>query len=330
MPCILDQIAGVQQTYSMFLLSLVYDLWVLLPRIDTLGISFFRWTSTLSAIAAIGTFTMTVFANNKTMSQTFPSDGTERSFHENDRSDQQELVNARSRCEICSTFRSRRAAHCSRCGTCILDMQHHCAWSGNCIGRKNHKSFVYFLSFSVIWLLQSLLLFGMAVIFVYERISFLVDGAFVLFRLVVLALFVGQLMWQRHLIMRNMTETEEMELSREWARARYLGVEMTKTFDDMRCVHAYDHGNRENILTFLYGCKQQRQELRMWQYILYAMMPLRPSYSNVDRHPVCRENITRRRKLKHAIDAKVDEGLIANGLKPRRALSPDTSGPEVA
>ncbi|CAH8521499.1 unnamed protein product [Schistosoma turkestanicum] len=54
-------------------------------------------------------------------------------------------------CNVCALIKPDRSHHCSTCGVCLLKMDHHCPWTNNCIGFHNHKYFIVFLSWGVIY-----------------------------------------------------------------------------------------------------------------------------------------------------------------------------------
>ena len=51
-------------------------------------------------------------------------------------------------CDTCSQDRIPKSSHCGACGHCVIGWDHHCAALNNCVGRRNLRSFVYFLTFS--------------------------------------------------------------------------------------------------------------------------------------------------------------------------------------
>lgn len=63
-------------------------------------------------------------------------------------------------CNKCQVWKPDRCHHCSTCKRCVLKMDHHCPWFATCIGFKNHKYFIQFLVYTVI----------------YSTISFLITG----------------------------------------------------------------------------------------------------------------------------------------------------------
>lgn len=54
-------------------------------------------------------------------------------------------------CNKCKAWKPDRCHHCSSCNQCILRMDHHCPWFATCIGFKNHRYFIQFLSYTLIY-----------------------------------------------------------------------------------------------------------------------------------------------------------------------------------
>ncbi|TBU30974.1 zf-DHHC-domain-containing protein [Dichomitus squalens] len=44
-----------------------------------------------------------------------------------------------------------RAHHCRACGTCVLKYDHHCPWVGQCVGARNHKFFLIFVFWALLF-----------------------------------------------------------------------------------------------------------------------------------------------------------------------------------
>jgi len=54
-------------------------------------------------------------------------------------------------CKICEKTKPSRTHHCNICNKCVLKMDHHCPWMNNCIGLYNHKYFLLFLFYLLLY-----------------------------------------------------------------------------------------------------------------------------------------------------------------------------------
>ncbi|KAH8077098.1 zf-DHHC-domain-containing protein [Cristinia sonorae] len=59
-------------------------------------------------------------------------------------------------CSKCKFVKPLRTHHCRACGTCILKYDHHCPWIGQCVGAHNHKFFIHFLQWAILFCLWTL------------------------------------------------------------------------------------------------------------------------------------------------------------------------------
>jgi len=57
-------------------------------------------------------------------------------------------------CVYCENLRPENAAHCNFCHRCVEKFDHHCNFVNNCLGYRNHKYFLIFLTFFVLYMLS--------------------------------------------------------------------------------------------------------------------------------------------------------------------------------
>mmetsp|Transcript_18296 Transcript_18296/g.13145 ORF Transcript_18296/g.13145 Transcript_18296/m.13145 type:complete len:122 (-) Transcript_18296:679-1044(-) len=59
-------------------------------------------------------------------------------------------------CVYCESMRSERSFHCNFCNRCVEKFDHHCPFINNCLGYRNHKYFLLFIVFFLLYLITVL------------------------------------------------------------------------------------------------------------------------------------------------------------------------------
>ena len=65
-------------------------------------------------------------------------------------------------CNVCKIWANleKKTMHCPECNICVEGNDHHCPWTGKCIGRRNHCSFIIFVSSVFVLFVYLIILIG--------------------------------------------------------------------------------------------------------------------------------------------------------------------------
>ena len=60
-------------------------------------------------------------------------------------------------CYECQIVALPRSYHCNVCKVCVQRYDHHCPWLNSCIGTRNHRPFIFFVTFQFVYLVSVLI-----------------------------------------------------------------------------------------------------------------------------------------------------------------------------
>ncbi|KAJ8099647.1 DHHC palmitoyltransferase-domain-containing protein [Lipomyces tetrasporus] len=156
-------------------------------------------------------------------------------------------------CSKCRCFKPDRTHHCSTCGTCVLRMDHHCPWFSSCIGFDNHKYFILFLIYVVVFCLVSFFASGIVLLDWIDRSEYLdtyisLNWVFlfiisIIFGIAVLIF----LCYQLYLLFTNKTTIEAMETQRYKSSVASSSYRYSEPPSSESVGNVFDLGWRENF-----------------------------------------------------------------------------------
>ncbi|EIN05184.1 zf-DHHC-domain-containing protein [Punctularia strigosozonata HHB-11173 SS5] len=195
-------------------------------------------------------------------------------------------------CQRDGLIKPYRAHHCRLCGTCILRYDHHCPWIGQCVGAFNHKFFLVFLLWALLfclWVFSTLL--GMNVRHGDENDSNVDAQHIVIIALSALfSLFTSTLLVSHtRLILLNMTTVEQLmahsmhEREREGLNMMYACWEFrAKRRTKRQWDEEWGRIGREGNLWWL-GSMRANWESVMGPRPLFWFLPVgRPTYDGMN------------------------------------------------
>ena len=113
-------------------------------------------------------------------------------------------------CYSCKIIRPPRTSHCAICDNCIERFDHHCDWLGTCIGKRNYKSFFYFLFILNLGALYQII----TVVLIYKLVYFIDINIYaylsailvILYNTLFILFFIGKMLFRYiHFSLNNIT-----------------------------------------------------------------------------------------------------------------------------
>ncbi|KAK9332619.1 DHHC palmitoyltransferase-domain-containing protein [Lipomyces starkeyi] len=156
-------------------------------------------------------------------------------------------------CSKCKCWKPDRTHHCSTCGTCVLRMDHHCPWFSSCIGYDNHKYFILFLIYVVVFCLVSFFASGIVLLDWIDRSEYLdtyisLNWVFLFIVSIIFAVAVGIfLCYQLYLLFANKTTIEAMETQRYKSSVASSSYRYSQPPSSESVGNVFDLGWRENF-----------------------------------------------------------------------------------
>ncbi|KAK9374479.1 DHHC palmitoyltransferase-domain-containing protein [Lipomyces chichibuensis] len=156
-------------------------------------------------------------------------------------------------CSKCKCWKPDRTHHCSTCGTCVLRMDHHCPWFSSCIGYDNHKYFILFLIYVVVFCQISFFVSGIVLLDWIDRSEYLdtyisLNWVFLFIISIIFAIAVSFfLCYQLYLLFSNKTTIEAMETQRYKSSVASSSYRYSQPPSSESVGNVFDLGWRENF-----------------------------------------------------------------------------------
>ncbi|KAK9236771.1 DHHC palmitoyltransferase-domain-containing protein [Lipomyces kononenkoae] len=156
-------------------------------------------------------------------------------------------------CSKCKCWKPDRTHHCSTCGTCVLRMDHHCPWFSACIGYDNHKYFILFLAYVVVFCLISFFASGVVLLdwidhSQYKETYISLNWVFLFIISIIFGIAVCVfLCYQLYLLFSNKTTIEAMETQRYKSSVAHSSYRYSLPPSSDSVGNIFDLGWRENV-----------------------------------------------------------------------------------